>query len=318
MKRPSFYLVLFLLFPTRAAWAQEPPADSRTAAETLFVEGRRLMAEGKAEEACRKFAESQKLDPGVGTLLNLARCYARTGKTASAWSAYREAAGQARATGQTERESAARAEADRLEPSLSRFTLTLSKEAARQSLAVSVDGQAWPSALMDVETPLDPGEHTLVAEGPGLRPSTLRFEATPARRNTLEVRALEAAVTPVTTTPAPENHPWRWTHTAAVSMVAAGLAATVSGVVWGVQASSTYDRASAYCNAAGECQPAGLELRDDAFDRAQLATVALTAGAAALVGAAVLWFSRPAPDRPPWASSAPHGSRQPLTMAVRF
>lgn len=307
-----------MLFPAHVASAQEPPDDARTAAEALFVEGRRLMVEGNAEEACRKFAESQRLDPGIGTLLNLGRCYARTGKTASAWSAYREAAGQARATGQTEREVAARAEADRLEPTLSRFTLTLSKEAARQSLSITVDGQPWPSALTGVETPVDPGPHTLVATGPGLRPFTAHFESISAQKNTFVVPALDVLVKPASAAPPPERHPWRWTHTAAVSMVAVSVAAAVTGTVWAVQASSTYDRAAPYCNPGNECRPTGLELREDAFDQAQLATVAFSAGAAALVGAAVLWFSRPHPTQPPWASTTAHGSRGRVTLAVPF
>ena len=44
-------------------------------AESLFREGKRLSGEHKFAEACPKFAESYKLDPGLGTLLNLAICH---------------------------------------------------------------------------------------------------------------------------------------------------------------------------------------------------------------------------------------------------
>jgi len=321
MRTARLCLLLCISSSARVAFAQETQEESRTPAETLFVEGRRLMAEGRAEEACAKFAESQRLDPGIGTLLNLARCYARTGRTASAWAAYRAAAGQARATGQTEREAAARAEADRLEPELARLTVTLTAEAKRQSLSVRMDEQPWPTALLGVGAPIDPGEHTLVAQGPGLRPFTTRFSSAPAGALRLEIPALEPTAKP-TAVPAPvpqlaRDEPWRWNHTAAATMAVIGVAATVTGTIWGLDARSIYESSEPYCTN-DACQPQGLSLREDAFDRARLATVAFGAGAAALVSATVLWLARPAPDHFPWSNASGRGSRAPLTVAVQF
>jgi len=52
----------------------------------LFQKGVELMAIGKSAEACEKFDSSHQLDPALGTMLRLADCYERTGKTASAYS----------------------------------------------------------------------------------------------------------------------------------------------------------------------------------------------------------------------------------------
>jgi serine/threonine-protein kinase len=49
--------------------------SNKAAAEALFSEGRTLAASGRCVEAIPKFQGSQKLDPGIGTLLNLAECY---------------------------------------------------------------------------------------------------------------------------------------------------------------------------------------------------------------------------------------------------
>jgi tetratricopeptide (TPR) repeat protein len=75
----------------RLARADASLAD-KAAAQTLFDEGRKLMAKGMFADACPKLAESQKLDPGVGTQFNLSDCYEKMGQTASAWAGFLEAA----------------------------------------------------------------------------------------------------------------------------------------------------------------------------------------------------------------------------------
>src|SRR5262249_30335548 len=109
------------LFFVRAAWAD----DSQIRAQALFDEGRRLMDAKSYALACPKFAASQKLDPGAGTLLNLADCYDKNGQTASAWATFDEAAAEATKSGHLDWAAQARDRAAALEPTLARLTISV-------------------------------------------------------------------------------------------------------------------------------------------------------------------------------------------------
>src|SRR5258708_23462705 len=79
--------------------------------------------EGNFASACSKYGESQRLDPQLGTLLHLADCYEKAGKTASAWASFKDAieiAARKNAAGLNEaREKTPRARAATLEAKLS-------------------------------------------------------------------------------------------------------------------------------------------------------------------------------------------------------
>src|SRR5262245_65102433 len=126
--RCTFFGWALVLCAATALPAESKAAD-KTTAEALFAEGRRLMAAGKYARACPKLEASQKLDPGVGTLLNLADCYEKNGQTASAWAQFVEAASEARRLGDARREQAANARADALEPRLGRLTIAVGQDA---------------------------------------------------------------------------------------------------------------------------------------------------------------------------------------------
>src|SRR5262245_23680809 len=117
-----------LLLPESALAAPrqaQPASADAAAAQALFDEARELMAQGQPRDACPKFEEGQRLDPALGTQLNLANCYERLGKLASAYTWFSRVAAGARAAGQGQRAEVAQARADALRPKLTKLVIVV-------------------------------------------------------------------------------------------------------------------------------------------------------------------------------------------------
>src|SRR5688572_1623106 len=91
MRRVVHVASVFVFVCTTTAIGHAQEANDKAAAEVLFEQGRALLLEGKVDQACPKLSESLRLDRGIGTMLFLAECWQRMGKTASAWAQFREA-----------------------------------------------------------------------------------------------------------------------------------------------------------------------------------------------------------------------------------
>jgi hypothetical protein len=146
-------------------------ADDRAMAEQAFQEGRSLMAAGKVAEACPKFAAAAKLSPTAGVRLNLADCYAKLGKTASAWANANEALAFAEYAGDSAAADLARARMAALKPNLCYLTIAVSRETAPQGIEVSLDDEKISDAAWGAPFPVDPGLHKVTARAPGHKPS---------------------------------------------------------------------------------------------------------------------------------------------------
>ena len=136
-------------------------------AESLFREGKRLSSERRFAEACPKFAESYKLDAGLGTLLNLASCHESEGKPASAWAEFSDAASRAKREGDSDRAQLAQEHVRALEPKLAYLTISMAVGASIPGLVITFDTRELSSAALGVRLPVDPGRHQITASAPG-------------------------------------------------------------------------------------------------------------------------------------------------------
>src|SRR5262249_13158895 len=136
--------------------------------ESLFQHARELMAQRDLAQACVKFAESNRLAPKVGTLLNLAFCHEQQGKTASAWAEFTQGLAQARQKHQSDREDFAARHLEALRGTLSRIAITWDDPAPDEK--VRLDGVELGTAAIGTELAVDPGEHAVEATAPGRQP----------------------------------------------------------------------------------------------------------------------------------------------------
>lgn len=287
------------------AFAQD--SSNKAAAEALFLDGRNLMAAGKYEEACPKFEASQKLEPGLGTMLNLAQCYEHTGKTASAWAQYRETIPLARAAGSREREELAQERSKALESRLSTLTIrALGGGTTGVALDVRRDGVSVDPGVLGTPIPVDPGRHKVEVSAPGKVPwSTLVDVTANAAAVSIDIPKLEDAPSG-SAPPGGGSQPGAGgaTHHDAgtqpssiqkplgIGIAAAGVVGLGLGTYFGLSAGSAWDDAKAGCrDYPFDCSKSALDKQSTASSQATVSTVAFIAGGVALAAGAVLWLT---------------------------
>jgi len=195
-----------------AARAGAQGATEVSLADTLYRQARELSAAGNYAEACPKFAESFRLDPATGTLLNLAACHEAQGKLATAFFEFSDALTESRRNRQQTRIKFAEDHLAALEPKLSRLTLVLAPAVNEPELTVALDGVGIGRAALGVPTPVDPGKHVVEARAPGKKPWSTGVEiGATADAQTVTIPPLEAlpapVVAPVPVAPVPAPPP---------------------------------------------------------------------------------------------------------------
>lgn len=322
------------LLAAEPAWAQPATAEVGSAAKALFDDGRKLMAAGKTAEACPKLEASLRLLPGIGTLYNLAECYEKLGRTASAWTLFRDVVAQTTAAHQIERAQAARERVRTLDPILTRMVIHAPDPV--KGLNITRDGVEAAKPMWGVAVPVDPGDHvvratapdaqqweeTVHAEGRGaliavtvptlapLRPAPLAVLPSPPSESPESV--LVPAPPPASEAPA-SGSAWR----APVGMggVVLGALGVGTGIALGFVSKAKANAAD--CDAHDVCSAAGVAQRSSARSLGNAGTWVSIGGGVVAAGGALVWIlASPATTNVarPTLGLSPGG----ITLAGRF
>ena len=277
-------------------------ADKKEKADELFTKAKKLMADKKYADACPKFEESYKLDPGIGGQLNIAKCYEEWGKLGRAYRAYQEAERQAK-QGNDSREAKIHEIVTQLEPQVPRLMIHVPADADTEGLRLTIDGVTVDKAqLVDAQL-VDPGPKQVEYQLPSgpKKSKTVPVERGGVSEITLDLPKgapkpkQDVAEKPHHTHEAAQPDPGRSQRIAGIVIGSAGLVAVGVSSVLTLSARSKYkDALSKDCNnMTNDCDPQGLSDTHDARHEANIATFVFSVGLAAVAGGVIVYLIAP-------------------------
>lgn len=306
MKRRAVGAAVALAGLVSTGQARAQAASDAAAAEALFNEAQKLATAGDYANACPKFAESLRLDTGIGVMLYLGDCYEHIGKTASAWAEFKEAEELA-AKQADKRAAAAHRRAEALEPTLARLVVRVEPGTDVEGLELKRDETLVGRAQWGSPVPVDPGPHVIDVRAPGKKARQISVQVVAGGAPTvLSIPALEDETAAPAPLPEPQppgadapRAPGRTQRTTAYIVGGAGVVGWVIGAAFGFDTISKNNAAGSI----GKCHPVssqqdvcnstGVGLLSAAKTSALVSDVAFGVGAAALAGGVVLYLTAP-------------------------
>lgn len=265
---------------THEASAQESGVSNEMRAEYLFRTGEKKFDAGKYQEACNDFAESLRLGPKLGTLLNLALCHETTGRYATAWAEFNHASVWAAQNNQKDRREFAQQHVAALETKVPRVLLQLPPGQAIG--AVEIDGEPLPDSRWYLPIFLDAGEHSVSLSAPGKARSTVKFRVSNSPSEQLVSIPSLADEQPPPPPPVPvlvdrdvTKRRIGW-----VTVITGG-ALLVTGGIFGISAMASRSTASDNC-IGNRCNAEGFDAYQSAQSKATVSTVTTLIGLGAV------------------------------------
>jgi hypothetical protein len=272
---------------------------STESADELFARARALIKVGDCAGALPLLERSHTLEPALGTRFNLGICSSRVGRLTEAAEHLRSVI-RAFPASDERRAHAERALQDLL-PRIPKLIVEIDESRQRMK-TVRLDGlpvDLEPNRLFAI----NPGQHEVEVVLFDHSPEVRRFSVD--ERETYRLLLGGLAPEAEKSVPVGVNDvndgafvgggepSFAWTRRRIAAVVAGGTSIVAFGVATGfaLSARSVYASSAPHCSPDGACDAEGVEKRERAHDRGDIATVALTVGVASALAAGTLWLT---------------------------
>jgi hypothetical protein len=279
---------------TGPALAQDDAADI-AAARKLGGEGVTLADAGNCQDALDKLARSEKMHHAVSVLERLGECQIRVGKLVEGAETLRRVlreqlpldAPHAFVAAQ-ERAQGALAEA---KPKIARVRVSVAAP-ADATIWVTIDGVNEPTANLNADRFVDPGDHVIEAGAPGFRKTETRVHVGEGAGESVTLTLQPDPDAPGTgraDSPASTAPPSQADHTLAFIVGGVGLVGLGFGTAFGLGAVNAKSNLDGAC--ANKTCPPGQQGNIDTGERlGTISTVGFVVGGIGLAAGAVLYF----------------------------
>jgi len=264
-----------------------PLAEAQTSeADRIFDQGRKAADRGDYPEACRLFTSSFRLDPAIGTLLNLGDCSHHQGLLQEAFDYYDAARSRMKET--DDRLPLLRERIRRLEQDGGRLALRLGGTAP-SSTVVTLDGVVFDPKRAGMVR-VSKGPHVILVTAVGYRGSKYTLEVGAGETKNLDIgpgEELEVVLPGAPPGEAETASPGRALRITGATALVVGVAGLWTGSIAGVVALERKAVQSRNCNAQNVCNAEGVDAGQSGSRWTTVSIVTLASGAGVTVLGAV-------------------------------
>jgi hypothetical protein len=320
----AWLALLALLVPltARAQSQATPPGEEQVeAARALYREARELHKQGRLKEALAKALDAYRTAATPVTALETGELLVEAGRLVEARDLLRAITLMPVSPRESDKGREARQQAAALGAQLDMRIPKIAFADRPPGVALVLDGRPVASTDAMAWQGVDPGAHALLVRVDDRPCTTVNLSLSEGEERTIDLHDAATACRPAPPPPSPPlppapppapfrpqaappsppsvvapTSPWPWIGGA---VAGAGVIAIGAGGYLALNAKSSYDSVASQCTARG-CSQDGFDVRNSARAQADVATVVMGIGAAAVVGGGLTW----------WLAPAAHGGAQ--------